>query len=54
LKNGSGVGSHSQDFSAAAGKLFIAITQARQLRATVRSHKTPQEGEHNQLAAKIG
>jgi hypothetical protein len=33
--------------------LFISITQARQLRAAVRSHEAAQEREQNGLAAKI-
>jgi hypothetical protein len=48
------VGSYSQDLRAAAGELFIAIPQARQLRAAIWSHEPAQEREHHRLAAKIG
>ena len=37
------IGSHSQDFRAAARELIISVSQARQLRAAVRSHKAAQE-----------
>jgi hypothetical protein len=48
------IGPHRQDLRPAAGELFVSIAQARQLRATVRSHEPAQEGKHNRLAAKIG
>ena len=51
LKDGRRVGADSQDFGAATREFPIAIPQARQLRATVRSHKTAQEGKHNRFAA---
>ena len=47
------VRSYRQNFRAAAGELFISITQARQLRAAVGSHKAAQESEHHGFAAKI-
>ena len=48
------VGSNSQNFCPAADELLMFIPQARQLRATVGSHKAAQKGQDNRLAAKIG
>ena len=48
------VGPHRQDLRPMVRKLPISIPQARQLRATVWSHKAAQEREHNRLAAIIG
>jgi hypothetical protein len=42
LKDRGRIGSHSQNFSTAAGELSVSITQARQLRAAVGSHKAAQ------------
>ena len=39
LKHRGRIGSDGQDFCAAAGEFFIAIAQARQLRATIGSHE---------------
>ena len=47
------VWSNRQDFRSVVGKQPISIPQARQLRATVWSHKAAQEREHNRLAAKL-
>ena len=44
---------NGQDLHAAVYKLFILISQARQLRAAIRSHKAPQEGKHNRFPAEI-
>ena len=41
LKDGRHIGANGQDLHTAAGELFIVITQARQLRAAVGSHKAP-------------
>ena len=49
----SGIRAHRQDLDAALGKLLIVVSQARQLRATVRSHKTAQEGEQHRSAAEL-
>ena len=54
LKEAYRVGSYRHNFRAAAGKFFVFVTQTRQLRAAVRSHKAAQEGEDNWLSAKIG
>lgn len=53
LKDRQGVGSHSQNRGAAPRERFISITQARQLRAAVRSHETAKERKHDRLATKI-
>lgn len=53
LKGFSRIGSHSQDLHTPARKLIILISQARQLRAAVRSHKAAQERQNNRPAAKI-
>jgi hypothetical protein len=53
LKNGRPLGSDRQDLYPTARKETISITQARQLRAAVRSHETAQEGKHHRLAAKF-
>jgi len=47
------IGSHGQDLDAAALEFIIIITQARQLRAAVRSHETAQKRQYNWRAAKI-
>ena len=54
LEDGRWVGPHSKNLNAAAGKFFVFISQARQLRAAVRSHETAQEREHNGLPTEIG
>lgn len=55
FERGRGIGSHRQDLRITTDKALIIFTQARQLRAAVRSHEAAQEGEHNRLApAKIG
>ena len=53
LKGRQRIGANRQDFHTAACKLFILITQARQLRAAVGSHKTTQEGKQDRLPTKI-
>ena len=52
-ENRCGIGSHSQDFCAAARELFVLIAQARQLRAAVGSHESAQERQDHWPAAKI-
>ena len=54
FENGRRVGPHGQNLHATIRELIVFITQARQLRAAVRSHKTAQESNHNRLAAEIG
>lgn len=48
------IGSNSQDFYPAALELSITVSQARQLRAAVWSHKAAQESQHDRLASKRG
>lgn len=40
-------------FCCPAGELRIVVSQARQLRAAIRSGKAAQKGQHNDMAAKI-
>ena len=47
------IGPDRQDFHATSVELVVLFSQARQLRAAVRSHKTAQECEYYGLAAKI-
>lgn len=54
LKGIEGIWSHGKDFHAAAEKFTVLITQARQLRAAVGSHKAAQESQYNGLASIIG
>ena len=50
-----GVRSQRENHSAAACKLIMLITQARQLRAAIRSHKAAQERKHDRFtSAKTG
>ena len=53
LENVYGVGADRQNLRAATGEFFILVTQARQLRAAVRSHEAAQESDHDRSAAKI-
>jgi hypothetical protein len=48
------IGSYGQDFCPPASELLIIISQARQLRAAVGSHKTAQERQDNRFASEIG
>ena len=48
------IGPNGQDLHSAACKQIIFISQARQLRAAVRSHKAAQEHQNDRLTAKIG
>jgi hypothetical protein len=45
---------HCQDNRVAVCEFFVLITQARQLRTAIGSHKTAQEGQHHGPPAKIG
>jgi hypothetical protein len=54
VEDRSRIRSYSQDLRAATGELAISISQARQLRAAVRSHKSTQEGKNYWPTAKIG
>ena len=47
------IGSNGKDLHSAIYKLIILISQARQLRAAIRSHKAAQECKYNRLAAEI-
>jgi hypothetical protein len=51
LKRYGYVGPYSQNFDTSTCKLFVLISQARQLRAAVRSHKAAQESKHHRPAA---
>ena len=53
LKRCGYIGPYSQNFDPSTCKLFVFISQARQLRAAVRSHKAAQEGKNHRLALKI-
>ena len=48
------VGADSQNFGSTRGEIFVAISQARQLRAAIRSHEAAQEGQQNNLLTTIG
>ena len=48
-----GIGAYGEDLRITSDKSLIVISQARQLRATVRSHEPAQEGKHNRLAPAI-
>ena len=54
LKGCRRVGSHCKDLRTASGEFIIIITQARQLRAAMRSHKAAQEYQQNGPAVIIG
>ena len=41
------IGANGKDLGAAPGKIGITISQARQRRAAIRSHKAAQEVQHN-------
>ncbi len=47
------IGTDRQDLHAATFELLVLITQARQLRAAVRSHEAAQKSKDNRLAAAI-
>lgn len=49
-----GIRANRQDQHIAVCEFFMLITQARQLRAAVGSHKAAQEGQHHGPPAKIG
>ena len=53
-KSGRFVRSHGQDFGPPRGELCVTIPQARQLRATVRSHEAAQESQHDHFFSTIG
>ena len=53
LKDRCWIRTHRQDHRVAVREFFMLITQARQLRAAVRSHETAQEGQHHGPSAKI-
>ena len=53
-KDRQGVWADRQDFRPTAGELLMSISQTRQLRAAMRSHKTAQEREKYRSPAKIG
>ena len=50
-KGGSRIRSHSQDLGPLIGERVVAISQARQLRATERSHEPAQERQQDSLLA---
>ena len=55
FEGGRGIGSDSQDLGSAACEFIIFITQARQLRAAVRSHEAAQKCKNNRfVVAKTG
>ena len=53
LKGRQWIRSYSQYFHTALCELLIFITQARQLRAAIGSHKAAQEGKQDRFPAKI-
>ena len=53
-ERGGAVRPNGKNLGAPALELGIIVTQARQLRAAIRSHEAAQKGKHQRLAAKIG
>ena len=53
LKGGQSIWADCQDFRTAACKTFVFITQARQLRAAIGSHKAAQKGKQDGPPAEI-
>ena len=54
LKGRGRIRAHCQDNRIAVCEFFVLITQARQLRTAIGSHKAAQEGQHHGPPAKIG
>lgn len=53
LEEACGIGAYCQDLCAALFELLVVVSQARQLRAAVGSHKTAQERQYHGFPTKI-